>query len=87
VEIKLNRPTAYPVEMFGLLREGYQHLYKPRTLYRQTGVVLAGLTAESRIQYTLFDDTSKIEKMAKVYDTVDEISQKYGKHTIQHRRA
>jgi DNA polymerase-4/DNA polymerase V len=84
VEIKLNRPTAYPVEMFGLLREGYQHLYRPRTLYRQTGVVLAGLTAESGIQYTLFDDTTKIQKMAKVYDTVDEISQKYGKHTIQH---
>jgi DNA polymerase-4 len=84
VEIKLNRPTAYPVEMFGALREGYTHLYRSGTLYRQSGVVLAGLTAESGVQFTLFDDTTKIEKMAKVYDTIDEISQKYGKHTIQH---
>jgi DNA polymerase-4 len=84
VEIKLSRPTAYPVEMFSLLREGFQHAYQPRTLYRQTGVVLSGLVAETGIQYTLFDDTTKIEKMAKIYESIDQISQKYGKHTIQH---
>jgi DNA polymerase-4 len=84
VEIKLSRPTAYPVELFGPLRQGFRHVYQPLVLYRQTGVVLAGLIAESGVQYTLFDDTAKIEKMARVYDTVDRISQKYGKHTIQH---
>jgi len=80
----LSRPTAYPVELFGLLREGYQHLYKPNTLYRQTGVILTGLISENNIQFNLFVDTTKIEKMAKVYSVVDEISEKYGKHTIQH---
>jgi hypothetical protein len=84
VEIKLSRPTAYPVEMFDLLREGFQHVYQPRILYRQTGVILSGLVAESGVQYTLFDDTAKIEKMAKIYESVDQISHKYGKHTIQH---
>jgi DNA polymerase-4 len=84
IELKLSRPTAYPVELFGLLREGYQHLYKPNTLYRQTGVILTGLIPENNIQFNLFDDTTKIEKMARVYSVVDEISEKYGKHTIQH---
>jgi DNA polymerase-4 len=84
VEIKLSRPTAYPVELFGPLRQVFRHVYQPLVLYRQTGVVLASLIAESGVQYTLFDDTAKIEKMARVYDTVDRISQKYGKHTIQH---
>jgi hypothetical protein len=46
--------------------------------------VLAGLAAESGIQFNLFDDTAKIDKMARVYSVVDEISAKYGKHTIQH---
>jgi len=84
VEIKLTRPTAYPVELFGVLRRGFQNLYQPRSLYRQTGVVLSGLVPESGIQYTLFDDTTKIEKMARIYESIDEISRKYGKHTIQH---
>jgi len=84
VEIKLSRPTAYPVELFGLLRQGFAQVFQSRTLYRQTGVVLSGLTAENGVQFSLFDDTTKIEKMAKVYSVVDEISAKYGKHTIQH---
>ena len=84
VEIKLTRPTAYPVELFGLLRQGFEQVFESRSLYRQTGVVLSGLVAESGIQFSLFDDTTKIEKMARVYSVVDEISAKYGKHTIQH---
>jgi DNA polymerase-4/DNA polymerase V len=84
VEIKLTRPTAYPVELFGPLRQGFGQVFQSRAFYRQTGVVLSGLVAESGVQYGLFDDTTKIEKMAKVYSVVDEISAKYGKHTIQH---
>jgi DNA polymerase-4/DNA polymerase V len=84
VEIKLTRPTAYTAELFGVLRRGFQNIYQPRAMYRQTGVVLCGLVAESGIQYTLFDDTAKIRKMAKIYESIDEISRKYGKHTIQH---
>ena len=84
VELKLSRPTAYPVEMFDLLRQGFLSLYQPGTLYRQTGVVLAGLIEEQSVQYSLFDDTTKIEKMARIYESIDRISEKFGKHTIQH---
>jgi DNA polymerase IV len=84
VELKLTRPTAYPVELFELLRQGFSRLFEPKTLYRQTGVVLAGLIAEAGVQFSLFEDTSKIEKMAKIYASVDLLSQKFGKHTIQH---
>ena len=84
VEIKLSRPTAYPVELFGPLREGFNQAYLPRTPYRQTGVVLAGLIAESATQYGLFDDNAKIEKMSRIYDIVDQLSEKFGKHMLQH---
>jgi DNA polymerase-4 len=84
VELKLSKPTAYPVELFGLLRQGFQEMFQPHALYRQTGVVLSGLVAENGIQYTLFDDTAKIEKMARIYESIDHLSRKYGKHTVQH---
>ena len=84
VEIKLSKPSAYPIELFELLRNGFQQIFEAKTLYRQTGVVLSGLVPESGIQYTLFDDTTKIEKMSKIYESVDKISHKYGKHTILH---
>jgi DNA polymerase IV len=83
-ELKLTCPSSHPSDLFGLLREGFDSLYSPDTLYRQTGVVLAGLVAESKVQYTLFDDTAKIEKMSKVYDAVDMLSEKFGKYTVQH---
>jgi len=84
VEIKLSKPSAYPIELFELLRKGFQQIFDAKTLYRQTGVVLSGMVAENGIQYTLFDDTTKIEKMSKIYSSLDKISEKYGKHTIQH---
>jgi len=84
VEIKISSPTAYPSNLFGALREGFNHIYSPREDFRQTGVVLAGLVSEENIQYTLFDDVTKIEKLAKIYISVDKLSEKFGKHMIQH---
>jgi DNA polymerase-4/DNA polymerase V len=84
VEIKLSCPTAYPTDLFGPLREGFNHIYQQNVFYRQTGIVLAGLVSEKRIQYTLFDDPARIEKMARVYNTVDGLSEKFGKHMILH---
>ena len=84
VEIKMTKPTAYPIEIYDLLRKGFKQIFEAKALYRQTGVVLSGLVPESGIQYSLFDDTTKIEKMSKIYESVDKISHKYGKHTIQH---
>lgn len=84
MELKLNRPTSYPAELFSHLREGFRQLYRSRNSYRLTGVVLSGLVPEGRIQYSLFDDTTKIEKMTKIYNVVDILSERFGKHTLQH---
>lgn len=84
IEIKLSSPTAYPAHLFGPLRRGFEDLYHAGALYRQTGVVLAGLLPESDIQHSLFDDIAKIEKLSRIYRSVDVISGKFGKHTVQH---
>ncbi len=84
VELKLSRPTAYPAELFEALKEGFNQVYQSAIPYRLTGVVLSGLMPENRVQFTLFDDTARIEKMAKIYHSVDDLSTRFGKHTIQH---
>ncbi|MBI5633716.1 MAG: DNA polymerase IV [Nitrospirae bacterium] len=84
IELKLSRPSAYPADLFEPLRDGFQQVYRLRRLYRQTGVVLAGLMPETDIHYTLFDDQTKIEKMSRVYSAIDELSGRYGKYTVFH---
>ncbi|MFW9804726.1 MAG: DNA polymerase IV [Candidatus Thorarchaeota archaeon] len=84
VEMKLSHPSAFPSELFEPLQEGFQHVYLRKALYRLTGVVLAGLVPENRVQYTLFDDAVRIEKLANIYRGVDRLSARYGKHTVQH---
>jgi DNA polymerase-4 len=83
-EMKLSRATAYPTELFSSLREGFGRSYRRGVLYRQTGVVLAGLVSEGRVQYSLFDDAARVERLSRVYGVVDEISRAFGKHTLQH---
>lgn len=84
IELKLNRPTAYTAELFGSLREGFLKIYRPDTPYRSTGVVLTGLMPEKGIQYILFDDVTRIQKMARIYMAIDILSERFGKHTVQH---
>ncbi|MDA8088286.1 MAG: DNA polymerase IV [Nitrospiraceae bacterium] len=84
VEMKLCRPTAFQAELYGPLREGFNSIYRRGVLYRQTGVVLAGLVAGDSLQYTLFDDAVKIEKLTKVYDAVDRLAGRFGKYTVMH---
>ena len=82
IQMQLNHPSAYPVELMDILREGFGQIFNPLSLYRSTGVVLAGLIEGSLVQYGLFDDVQRIEKASKVYTAVDELSARYGKHTV-----
>lgn len=84
IEMKLSRPSAHPSALFGSLQEGLDHIYRSGSRYRQTGVVLAGLLPDDRVQYTLFDDMARIEKMSRIYSTIDMLSEKFGKYAVHH---
>lgn len=84
IEIKLTRPTSYPAELLEPLRKGFNYIYRPNTLYRMTGIILSGLIPNKNIQCDLFDDIVKIGKMVKIYSAIDELSERFGKHTVQH---
>lgn len=82
IEIRLTHPSAYPSELFEFLRKGFHEIYNPSLLYRQTGIILTGLIPLERVQYSLFDDLRRVEKMERLYCVVDGVSERFGKHTI-----
>lgn len=81
-EATLIRPSAYPMELSGLLRELFDSFYQERELYRATGVVLLELAPDINIQYSLFESPMKAEKIRGLYEAVDSIRGKYGKHAL-----
>jgi nucleotidyltransferase/DNA polymerase involved in DNA repair len=81
-EARLNRPSAHPLELANLLRGLFNDLYRRHDLYRATGVVLIDLVQDTRIQYSLFEDPLRAEKIRELYEAVDALSGKYGKHTL-----
>jgi len=81
-EATLIRPSALPMELSGLMRELFDALYQKNELYRATGVVLLELTQDTNIQYSLFESPMKAEKIRELYEAIDGLRGKYGKHTL-----
>jgi len=81
-EATLTRPSALPLELSGLLRELFDALYRPRELYRATGVILLELAHDTNIQYSLFESPMRAEKIRDLYEAMDGLSGKYGKHAL-----
>ncbi|MDI6726289.1 MAG: DNA polymerase IV [Smithellaceae bacterium] len=81
-EVKLNRPSAYPHELSGFLRTAIADLCQARVLYRATGVVLLELAPNRNVQYSLFEDPIQAERIRELYGAVDQVSAKYGKHSL-----
>lgn len=81
-EMKLDRPSNCPMEMSDLLQGLFLTLYRRDQLYRATGIVLLDLKPDTTVQYSLFEDPLQAEKIQNVYEAMDELSGKYGKHVI-----
>ncbi|MDP3970816.1 MAG: DNA polymerase IV [bacterium] len=82
LEAKLNRPTAFTHEILPLVRQLFKQLFVTNTQYRATGAVLCGLQTDESIQMSLFENPLELDKLKKVYSSIDKLSNKYGKHTI-----
>lgn len=81
-EAALSRPCACPLEFPGIIRDLFESCYRPRELYRATGVILLDLALDNNIQYTLFDNPVQAQKIKELYNVADELGQKLGKHTL-----
>lgn len=87
VEVKLNRATAYPADIFPFLKELFNRLYKNKWQYRATGIVLAELTSDPNRQLSLFESPVKIIYLKRLYEAIDKINARFGKHTLHHLSA
>ena len=70
------------MELSPELRHIFVDIYRSKDLYRATGIVLIELTRDTNIQYTLFEDALKAERVHDIYRVMDEVSEKYGKHSL-----
>lgn len=82
VELKLTRSSAYPNELTDVISKAFSQLFEPGVLYRSTGVTLSGLHEDTSIQSTLFEEPVQLEKLKRVYDAVDTVAKKFGKHSV-----
>lgn len=82
LEFDLNRPTCFPTEVASLLNTIFVQLFRPSVLYRATGVVLCNLQSDAAVQMSLFEKPLLFSKMEKLYDSLDQLAKRYGKHTV-----
>jgi DNA polymerase-4/DNA polymerase V len=82
IELTLTTPTAMPNEIIRAARDTFLKVYRPRVPYRSTGIVLMDLATDAGVQPDLFSSSVGLEKWEKVYEAVDGIDEKFGKHTV-----
>lgn len=79
--VQLLKPTSLPHMIIRALREPFEKTFSSRKLYRSTGVVFTDLEPELH-QPDLFGEIEATMKLYKIYEYVDKMSDKYGKHTV-----
>jgi len=82
LEVRLSHPSAAPTELAETLIGLFDGLYRPGRLYRATGVVLAELIDSNPLQFPLFEDPMRIITHKKLFEAVDAMSERFGKHTV-----
>ncbi len=81
-EIRLSRMTNLPNEIVTLIGNYLDLIFDPKKQYRLTGVVLADLQEDVARQADLFGEEVQAEKVRRIYEQMDALSERYGKHTV-----
>ena len=81
-EIKLSRPTNIPEEIVAVIEQHIKEVYRPGVVYRQTGIVLADLHEDVVHQLDIWGEEIHAEKVRGIYEELDRLSERYGKHTV-----
>ena len=82
LEATLRRPSSFPNDMVKILRALFEKMFNPGLQYRATGIVLTKLMPDKEIQMSLFEPPVQIEKLERIYEALDDLSVRMGKHTV-----
>jgi DNA polymerase-4 len=81
-ELTLERPTNMPSDILPVIERHVAGLMRPGEEYRTTGITLSELVEHAERQPDLFTDAKKLAGKARVYEKVDQLAARYGKHTV-----
>jgi DNA polymerase IV len=82
LEVELTGPTQFPNDILQAVEQAFENLFSPATVYRATGVILLKLTEAYYGQLDLFGETIRMQRLSNLYESVDTLREKYGKHTV-----
>ena len=81
-EVKLTRATNNPHDILFALQAHFMKVFKKGTRYRATGLTLTGLKTHEEPQLNLFTSLEHATGVARLFEKVDEITERYGRHAI-----
>ena len=82
LEVNLERATAFPIDIIASIKPLFDSLYKNGISYRTTGLVLSNLHDACAIQTNLFESTETVGTLKSIYQAVDQLAARFGKHTV-----
>ena len=80
-EIKLDKPTNSEQTLLRKSHELIKVIYKPRTLYRSTGITLRNLVFGKAQQQSLFEEIEREDD--KMSHIIDDLEHKFGKQVVR----
>lgn len=81
-QVKPSHSTSNPAKWAGLMQAKFACVFTKGNRYRATGVVLLDLVSNTQRQFDLFEDRSLFDKNERLYNHIDRINQKFGRHTL-----
>jgi len=78
----LSLHTNTPHEILKAVKSVFELLFDSKSLYRSTGVRLEKLVHKEAMQRDLFNQHIAVEKHVSITSVMDEIDNRYGKHTL-----
>ena len=81
-EIALSHASCVPQDVLKIVSEYFPKVFQQGVLYRATGVTLMRLQDANTVQLDLFGSVIKSKGVEQVFESIDALCSKYGKHTV-----
>lgn len=82
VEVKLPYATNVPQDVLREVVKFFPLVFEKGKLYRASGITLAQLRPADSVQLDLFGRVEESQGLKMVFESVDSISERYGKHAV-----
>jgi DNA polymerase-4/DNA polymerase V len=81
-EVELSGPTHFPNDILKAVMPVFENLFNASTTYRATGIILLKLSEAYYGQLDLFGEAIRLQRLSNLYESIDVLREKYGKHTV-----